>query len=51
MIWIFTYSQQINVAEEGKDWIVSTWKKDIEIIEGITFNIGNYLEENGIVVE
>jgi hypothetical protein len=51
VIWIFTYSQQINIAEQGKDWIVSTWNKDIEVIEGITFNIGNYLEENGIVVE
>jgi hypothetical protein len=51
VIWIFTYSQQINIAEQSKDWIVSNWNKDIEVIEGIKFNIGNYLEENGIVVE
>jgi Uma2 family endonuclease len=51
VIWIFTHSQQINIAEQDKDWIVSTWNKDIEVIKGITFTIGNYLEENGIVVD
>ncbi len=51
VIWIFTYSQQINIAEQDKDWIVSNWNKDVELIKGITFNIGSYLQENGIVVE
>jgi len=51
VIWIFTYTQQITFAETGKDWIVSTWNKDIEVIHGITFNVGSYLEKNGIVIE
>ena len=51
VIWIFTYSQQINIAEPDTDWIVSTWSKDIEVIKGITFNTGNYPEENEVVAE
>jgi Uma2 family endonuclease len=30
VIWIFTYSQQINIAEQDKDWIVINWNKDVE---------------------
>lgn len=51
VIWIFSYSQQVNIAEPGKDWIVASWHKDIELVNGINFNIGGYLKENGIEVE
>lgn len=51
VIWIFTASKQVSIAEPGKDWIISSWDKDAGVLEGIKFNIGTYLKENGIVME
>jgi hypothetical protein len=47
VIWIFTLTQKIMVAENGKDWITFDWNRDVEIIDGIYFNIAKYLEEEG----
>lgn len=51
VIWILTASKQVIVAEPDKDWLLIDWNKDIEIINGITFNIGGYLKEKGIELE
>jgi Uma2 family endonuclease len=45
VIWIFTGDQKVMVAEAGKDWITSDWKKTVEIMEGISINIQDMLEE------
>ena len=39
IIWIFTENQKVMVAENGKDWILSNWSKDIQIVEDLTVNI------------
>lgn len=44
VIWIFTLTQKIMVAEQGKNWIIMDWNQDVEIINGITFNIPKYFK-------
>ena len=48
IIWILTASKQVVIAQPNQDWLLIDWNKDIEIINGITFNIGSYLAKNGI---
>lgn len=50
VIWVFTNSQKVLIAEPRKDWIISDWHKEIEILEGISFNIAQFLKQEGINV-
>jgi hypothetical protein len=38
-------NKKIMVATKGENWLVIDWHKEIEIIDGISFNIGKYLKE------
>jgi Uma2 family endonuclease len=51
LIWVLSRSQKVLVAEPGQDWTIIDWNKDIELLDGLIFNIGQYLKEEGIVVE
>ncbi len=51
VIWIMTATRQVIVALPTRDWLMIDWNKDIEIMKGITFNIGNYLKENDIELQ
>lgn len=51
IIWIFTKSNTIIVATPGNSWGVFELKDDVEIMEGIQFNLGKYLESEGIELE
>ncbi len=49
VIWIFTDSQQVMVAERTADaWLTMDWSRDLELLDGQTFNIGAYLAQEGI---
>ena len=48
IIWIFTKSKTIIVATPGNSWGVYDLKDDVEVMEGISFNLGKYLEAEGI---
>jgi Uma2 family endonuclease len=48
VIWVLSASKKVIVAEQGKDWLLVDWSKDIEIIDGIKFNISQYLEKSGV---
>lgn len=49
MIWVFTDSQQVMIADRGADaWLTMNWHRDLELLDGQTFNIGAYLEKEGI---
>ncbi len=50
VIWILTTSKKVLVAEKGKDWLLIDWTKDIEITDGIIFNVAKYLETSGVEV-
>jgi len=41
-------SKKVIVAEQGKDWLIVDWSKDIEIIDGVKFNVSQYLEKSGV---
>ena len=48
VIWIITRREKILVAEKGKNWIITDWNNEIEVIEGIKMNLKKLLEEEGI---
>lgn len=51
VIWIFTDSQQVMIAERTADaWLTMTWHRDLELHDGQLFNIGAYLQQEGIDV-
>ena len=40
IIWIFTKSETVMVAENGKTaWEIKAWTEDVEVSHGCTFNI------------
>ncbi len=43
IIWIFTDSRKVMIAESGKDWIVSNWNTELGIIDNITVNLEKIL--------
>lgn len=47
-IWVLSKSQKVIVAKPGQDWLIIDWNKDIELLDGHFFNIGKYLESEGI---
>ena len=47
VIWIITKSKKVTVATKNEDWQVKDWNKDIEVFDGIIFNIGEYLRKKG----
>ncbi|TAE53673.1 MAG: Uma2 family endonuclease [Bacteroidetes bacterium] len=47
VIWIMTKSQKVTVATAGADWQVKDWGKPVEILDGVSFNIGAYLAAKG----
>lgn len=51
VIWIFTFTQQVMVAEKDKDWLWINWNKPIQIWGNENFCIGEYLKTEGVVME
>lgn len=51
VIWIFTKSRKVMVAVPGQDWLTKDWNQDIELLDGKYFNVGHYLESEGIEPE
>lgn len=47
VIWVMSATKKVIVATKGENWQVIDWYKEIEIIDGISFNIGKYLKEEG----
>jgi Uma2 family endonuclease len=49
VVWIFTYVRKVVVADrEKKTWFMVDWDTDIELMEGINFNIQRFLDKRGI---
>ena len=51
VIWIFTRSKKVFVAEPGKDWYFTDWNNSVLLIEGISCNMAEYLASEGIEVK
>lgn len=41
VIWIFTETQKVMIAPKSRDWLIVNWDKDIELMDGFSFNIEN----------
>lgn len=51
IIWVFTSTQQVMIAERNADaWLTMNWHRDLELLDGQSFNIGQFLEQEGINV-
>ncbi|WP_293870803.1 Uma2 family endonuclease [Spirosoma sp.] len=51
VIWVFSSSQQVMIAERTADaWLTMDWHRDLELLDGQRFNIGQYLSDEGITV-
>jgi len=52
VIWIFTTSQKVMVAERTSDkWYIQNWNHDFELLDDHSFNIAAYLDAEGIEIE
>jgi hypothetical protein len=51
LIWILSKSKKVIVAENGKHWEIIDWNEDIELMDGIHFNVGQYLASEGVNTE
>lgn len=45
VIWIFTDTKKVMIAEMGKDWNIIDWTKDVKIMDGIALNIQKIVDE------
>ncbi|GMT50286.1 MAG: hypothetical protein IEMM0008_1825 [bacterium] len=45
VIWIFTKERFVWLAERGKDWLIKTWRSDIEVIDGIIINLEEFMKD------
>ena len=48
VIWILTNIKKVMVATPNAPWTMAEWNQDIEILEGIFFNIQAFLDKRGI---
>lgn len=48
IIWVFTKSNTIMVAKPGNSWGIFQLEDDVELLEGIHMNIGQFLKSKGI---
>jgi hypothetical protein len=47
VLWIFTRSQRVFVAEPGKNWYFVPWNQEIEFFQGIRINIQQIIDDEG----
>jgi len=48
VVWIFTKTKKVMIAEKGEKWIVQDWKDDFEVMEGMRLNISEVLDRGGV---
>jgi len=48
VIWVLTNIKKVMVAIPKQPWQTYDWNNDIELLDGVTFNIGAYLKEKGV---
>ncbi len=50
-IWILTKARLFVLASKDGKWEMKDWNKNVELLENQFFNIGKYIEEEGIHLE
>ena len=49
VIWVFTNSRQIQIAVANEDWILRDWSRNVEVMDGISFNLDALLADEDVV--
>jgi len=44
VVWIFTDTKKIMIAENIDDWQITSWRLDIEIVDGVNVNIADLIK-------
>lgn len=47
VIWFLTEPKKVLIATKDSEWQTFSWDHDIEILDGITCNVGKYLKDKG----
>ncbi|MCE6988686.1 Uma2 family endonuclease [Dyadobacter sp. CY323] len=47
VIWFLTEPKKVIVATSDAEWLTLDWHNEVEILDGITCNVGQYLKDNG----
>jgi Uma2 family endonuclease len=47
VLWILTPDKKILIAEPNQDWILRDWNKDVQLMEGHTFNLMQMIQKKG----
>ncbi|MCF2490282.1 Uma2 family endonuclease [Dyadobacter sp. CY347] len=47
VIWFLTEPKQVLIATKDNDWQTLSWDEDVEVLDGISCNVGKYLKDKG----
>lgn len=47
VVWIFTKSRKVLVWERGSDCQFLDWNSEIELLDGVKMNVGEYIQNEG----
>lgn len=47
VIWFLTESKSVLIATQDEAWQTLSWDQDVEILDGISCNVGKYLKSKG----
>ncbi|MCF0051044.1 Uma2 family endonuclease [Dyadobacter sp. LJ53] len=47
VIWFLTESKKVMIATKDNDWQTLSWDQDVEVLDGISCNVGKYLKDKG----
>ena len=45
VLWIFTSSEQVMIAEKGEKWTVQDWSESFEVVDGFMLNIKELIDD------
>jgi hypothetical protein len=45
VLWIFTKTQQVMLAESGQKWEIQNWTESVEVVDGCTFNVQEMIDD------
>jgi hypothetical protein len=45
VVWVFTEQKKLQIAEEGKPWLIVDFDYEFEIVDGVKINLKKLLEE------
>ena len=45
VLWVFTSSEQVMIAEKGEKWTVQDWSESFEVVDGFMLNIKALIDD------